>query len=497
MPRPNSPASTGTRRRDSSVATTPNAGMNPSRQHAVKIALRWRSSVVGCVALTVCVLLGIVLFVANRTPEATGVAGKMIPGLILGELRSPDADPIETRKESVFEQKVRFVSGKHHHVVFEVPGDKEFVLKRYLFVGSLEGEILAEREGKYSSIETFTRSVGASFSAGKGSIFPPGTRIVLHTLTGNGTLNYTISGYVRPLSGTVSSKLPVTVNSSIGMTLQLIPAGDFQMGSPDMGSPDSEEERGENIADERPRHHVRITKPFYLGTFEVTQWEWEVVTGSNPSYFSKTGGGAKELAGLNTSYLSVESISWYETIEFCNKLSERDGFPAFYTLSSAERADGTVMFATVSPAAGGAKGYRLPSEAEWEYACRAETVTPFHFGKENNGTQSNVNGDFPYGTITKGWFLNQTRKGGEYPANDFKLYDMHGNVSEWCFDTYDEKTYEMGITVDPCVTRPGDKRVTRGGSWYHDARRSRSAARGCMEPSNRYNWIGFRIARTP
>ena len=92
------------------------------------------------------------LFVANRTRETTGVAGKMIPGLILGELRSPDVDPIETRKKSVFEQKVRFVSGKHHHVVFEVPGDKEFVLKRYLFVGSLEGEILAEREGRYSSI---------------------------------------------------------------------------------------------------------------------------------------------------------------------------------------------------------------------------------------------------------------------------------------------------------------------------------------------------------
>ena len=256
---------------------------------------------------------------------------------------------------------------------------------------------------------------------------------------------------------------PVTTkemtSKSTGMKLALIPAGTFQM-----GSPASEKARS---ADEGPQHTVRITQPFYMGVYEVTQAEYESVMGTNPSWFSKTGSGKSGVSGMDTSKFPVETVSWDDAQEFCRKLSAKDGVT-----------------------------YRLPTEAEWEYACRAGTTTPFHFGSTLNGDKANVDGNFPYGTTTKGKYLERPTTVGAYAKNDFGLYDMHGNVFEWCEDTYDESAYgkRSGTTSDPKVTSGSEYRVLRGGSWYFYSQLARSANRNYSTPDDRdYNNSGIRV----
>jgi formylglycine-generating enzyme required for sulfatase activity len=296
------------------------------------------------------------------------------------------------------------------------------------------------------------------------------------------------------------------------LELTLIPAGTFRMGgdqTPDeivqVYAANGVETNREYYADEQPQHTVRITQPFYLGTYEVTQAEWQAVMGSNPSHFASTGDGEDKVAGLDTSRFPVEEVSWYGAIEFCNKLSQRDGLSPYYTLTSVERNEnGTIRSATVAVASDGRQpagsGYRLPTEAEWEYACRAGTSTPFHFGNSANGTQSNICGINPYGTAIKGSFLARTTSVGEHAANAFGLYDMHGNVMEWCFDWYDENAYKSrsGTTSDPAITSSKeDLRVMRGGSWLQNSIDTRSAMRAGGEPNYRPRICGFRVARTP
>ncbi|HQU45660.1 MAG TPA: SUMF1/EgtB/PvdO family nonheme iron enzyme, partial [Pirellulales bacterium] len=227
---------------------------------------------------------------------------------------------------------------------------------------------------------------------------------------------------------------PRDVTNSIGMKLRLIPAGRFWM-----GSPESEVERG---GGER-RHQVRITRPFYLGVYEVTQAEYKRVMGDNPSDFSSGGKAAVLVSGLDTRRFPVENVSWDDATDFCEKLSDRAG----------ERAAG--------------RRYRLPTEAEWEYACRAGTTTPFHFGGELSGRGANCNGNYPYGTSVKGPYLGRTTTVGSYRdrANAFGLYDMHGNVWEWCADWYDSKYYDDSAADDPQGPAAGSFRVIRGGGW--------------------------------
>lgn len=198
--------------------------------------------------------------------------------------------------------------------------------------------------------------------------------------------------------------------NSFGMQFVQIPPGTFMMGSP----PD-EPERSDN---EGPQHPVEITKDFYMGIYPVTQSEYEAVMGRNPSYFSAAGQGKERVAGMDTRGFPVEYVSWHDASEFCKKLTEMDeSLPEGWE-------------------------YRLPTEAEWEYACRAGTTTPFHFGSTLSSYQANFNGDHPYGDAPKGPYLKRTCEVGSYKCNGWGLYDMHGNVWEWCLDWYDPNFYQ-------------------------------------------------------
>jgi len=283
--------------------------------------------------------------------------------------------------------------------------------------------------------------------------------------------------------------LPRQVVSAVGLPLQLISAGEFRIGSPP--TEDSREDH------EGPQRLVKITRPFYLGVYEVTQADWRAVMGSNPSDFSAEGDHQALVAGRDTSRRPVENVSWYDSIEFCNRLSQRDRLPPYYQLTGARREVGSIKAAGVTILGG--NGYRLPTEAEWEYACRAGTVTAFHFGPGNNGIQANVDGESPYDAGQPGPNLQQTVDVGRYPRNAFGLHDMHGNVWEWCADGYIADAYRTmrDGTRDPVVAGPGEPRVLRGGSWQVAAWNSRSANRWWMDAAVRSHSIGLRVARTP
>lgn len=244
------------------------------------------------------------------------------------------------------------------------------------------------------------------------------------------------------------------------MALTEIPAGEFLMGSAtdDPGA----------VEDEFPQHKVTITRPFFMGVYEVTQGEFAAVMEENPSSFQK-GGLLREGDEADPSRLPVDNVTWHKAVEFYRKLSE----------VAAEKAAGRV--------------YRLPTEAEWEYACRAGTTTPFHYGDSLSSTQANFNGAFPFGKGEKGPFLNRTQTVGSYAPNAFGLYDMHGNLFEWCEDRFDRSYYRRSPAVDPRGPETGTYRVIRGGDWYSDGRDCRSAFRYADVPEGRFYALGFRV----
>jgi formylglycine-generating enzyme required for sulfatase activity len=252
------------------------------------------------------------------------------------------------------------------------------------------------------------------------------------------------------------------VVNSIGMKLALIPAGKFLMGSP-------RDEKGRD--DEEEQHEVEISRPFYMGIHEVTQGQYEQVMGKNPALFKGNGGRPDH---------PVENVSWQDANDFCDKLSAL----------GKERAAQRV--------------YRLPTEAEWEYACRggARNPTAFHFGNSLSSTQANFNGNFPYGDAPKGPYLQRTSTVGSYQPNGFGLFDMHGNVREWCADRYDEDYYRNSPKKDPQGPENDRRRVVRGGSWGDLGRYCRAAGRNWYDPADRVDDVGFRVvcvpvARTP
>ncbi len=242
----------------------------------------------------------------------------------------------------------------------------------------------------------------------------------------------------------VSASPDDTFKNSIGMEFASIPAGSFMM-----GSPGNEAER----SDDEKQHKVTINNSFYMGKYEVTQAEWQTIMGSNPSSFK------------NCPKCPVESVSWEDVQVFIKKLNAKG--------------EGT---------------YRLPTEAEWEYAARAGTTTAFSFGNSLSAEQANFDGNYPYGGAAKGKYLEKTTAVGSYQPNNFGLYDMHGNVWEWCEDWFGE--YPSGSVSDPKGPSSGSNRVNRGGSWFSYGRFLRSAIRFINSPSFRFNDLGFRLVRS-
>ena len=271
-----------------------------------------------------------------------------------------------------------------------------------------------------------------------------------------------------------------------GIKVVPIPAGTFLM-----GSPASEAERQ---SDEGPQHTNQISA-FEMGIYPVTQEQYQRVMGTNPSYFSATGGGKDKVKGLDTTQFPVDSTAWYDAIEFCIKASELDGLSPYYGMTNIQRANGSIKSATVTILGG--NGWRLPTEAEREYAARGTTTTPFFFGSSLNGDHANVDGNYPYGTTTKGKYLERTTTVGSYSPNKFGLFDMSGQVWEWSDDVYDSAVYasRKGTTKDPRVTSGSEYRVLRGGSWNFNARNARSAYRDWFTPGLRYFNIVFRVVR--
>jgi formylglycine-generating enzyme required for sulfatase activity len=248
--------------------------------------------------------------------------------------------------------------------------------------------------------------------------------------------------------------------NSIGMEFAPIPAGTFLMGALD----------GEGSEDEHPRHEVEITRPYYLGVYPVTQEQYQRVVGSNPSWFSASGRSKEEVQGMDTGRFPVEGVSWEDAVAFCRRLSE---------LPEEKEAG---------------RSYRLPTEAEWEYACRggAATYSVFHYGDTLSSTQANFDGNFSYGAAPTGPFLRRPTTVGSYQPNGLGLFDTHGNVQEWCSDWYDRGYYQQGPRQNPHGPETGMWRVVRGGSWGLASLRCRSAARGGNPPELRDGSVGFR-----
>ncbi|MDR1858564.1 MAG: formylglycine-generating enzyme family protein [Treponema sp.] len=279
-----------------------------------------------------------------------------------------------------------------------------------------------------------------------------------------------------------------------------IPGGTFMM-----GSPASEPERDSD----ETQHSVTVSG-FWMGKYEVTQGLYEEVMGSNPSYQDWYSG-----CGVGPNY-PVYNVIWYDAVEFCNKLSKREGLTPYYTIDkTTSDPDNTNSYDTykwlVTPNPS-ANGYRLPTEAQWEYACRGdyqdkatETATkPFGIGDGTKitGDMANFYGEYAYKLPDgeyedpSGVYLGRTAVVGSYGTNNYGLYDMHGNVEEWCWDWYDD--YPSGAQNDPSGPVSGGYRVIRDGSWGTLGRYLRSASRYYFIsylPVYKHDNIGFRLVR--
>jgi formylglycine-generating enzyme required for sulfatase activity len=278
-------------------------------------------------------------------------------------------------------------------------------------------------------------------------------------------------------------KLEVESTNSLGMKFILIPPGEFMMGSPPAEIEEALKAVGDDkhwqdfIQTETPRHRVILTQPIYLGVYEVTQADYAMVMEKNPSWFAATGPGKDRVAGMDTANHPVETVSWNDACEFCAKLSLREKLLPFYSRTGE----------AVTPLDG--TGYRLPTEAEWEFACRAGTTTKYWPGDHDlaqaGWSETNSGG--------------RTHAVGELRANPFGLHDTHGNVWEWVQDRLDPTYYgqfQEKPALDPRGASSADSpRVFRGGDWRHAATHCRASHRAAREPTRHNPHIGFRVAR--
>lgn len=292
------------------------------------------------------------------------------------------------------------------------------------------------------------------------------------------------------------------VRNSLGMSLVLLPRGCYVKGSP---------QREYKRRDDEECRAVILSRRILMGVHEVTQREFETVMNSNPSYYSPNGEGRDAIGELKTGRFPVEQISWEQAAEFCDRLSQLPEEAEVH------------------------RAYRLPTESEWEFACRAGSMTPFNTGEIIDGKQANIRCDQPYRYATPGEALGRTRSVGSYPPNAFGLCDMHGNVAEWCLDFYEEaqsglrmsainqpnesgdavlwlealhemidpppgadqsastKEFYLKQAMNPFGPRAGKQRVIRGGSYLSDVAQTRSAARKSQSSGYVHQALGFRV----
>jgi formylglycine-generating enzyme required for sulfatase activity len=238
-------------------------------------------------------------------------------------------------------------------------------------------------------------------------------------------------------------ELSVDLGGGVKLEMVLIPAGEFLMGLPDSDKDAS--------TYEKPRHRVRITKPFYLGKHPLTQEQWEAVMGNNPNAYRMP-------------KHPVEQVSWHDCRQFLDKLNRR-GNPV--------------------------GKFQMPSEAQWEYACRAGSTTSYCFGDDESklGQYAWYGAHFEAPPVT--------HPVGSKKPNAWGLYDMHGHVLEWCADWYDAGYYARSPTEDPTGPAAGSSRVARGGAWRSAASFCRSASRKDREPTDRFRGLGFRVCLVP
>ncbi|MBN1591811.1 MAG: formylglycine-generating enzyme family protein [Candidatus Coatesbacteria bacterium] len=271
---------------------------------------------------------------------------------------------------------------------------------------------------------------------------------------------------------------PFSVISS-GPTVEVdmiaIPAGSFEM-----GSPTSEEERD---PDEGPIRTVKISA-FEMSDTEITEGQWEAVMGWNDCY-NKFGDD-----------YPVENVTWFDCVSFCNKLSRANGYSSCYTISN-EAFDGDHMISAEVACDFGANGYRLPTEAEWEYACRAGTGTRYFTGDAESDLS--IAGWYHGNSAPSMGEPRQKRLVGQKLANDFGLHDTHGNVWEWCWDRYASDYYstQPDPDTDPLGPSTGTHRLLRGGCWNTLAIYCRAAFRNWDEPNTLYSSLGLRVVRVP
>ncbi|MDX2099109.1 MAG: formylglycine-generating enzyme family protein [Leptolyngbyaceae cyanobacterium bins.59] len=240
--------------------------------------------------------------------------------------------------------------------------------------------------------------------------------------------------------------------NGIGLEMVALPADRFLMGSP--------EEEGERESSEGPQHEVTVPK-FFIGKYPITQAQWRAVAELPEVMRSLT----LDPSRFQGDHRPVENISWFQAVEFCERLSEYTERP-----------------------------YRLAREAEWEYACRAGTPSPFYFGETITPDLANYDSEQMYGTSSKGARRDQTTEVGRFPPNEFDLYDLHGNVWEWCVDDFNPNYQGAPTDGGAWVTGANSPfRVLRGGSWLDRPGRCRSAARYGDSPFNRFPYVGFRV----
>lgn len=315
-----------------------------------------------------------------------------------------------------------------------------------------------------------------------------GTQFIRNDLSpGDHTITLSVTDNEGSIdTATTQITISTIFNNSVDMQLNTIPAGSFTMGSP-------EDELGRSTLYDETQHTVTLTQSFYIQTTEVTQGQWTAVMGegTNPSEFSECGDDCP-----------VETVTWYDSVIFCNRLSKKEGFtPSYYADSSY-----TTVFNGTPPVTSGdvywnqaTNGYRLPTEAEWEYSARAGTNTALPSGPITTEACNEPNMD------AIGWYCGNNGEPGTFEygtkmvaqkaSNDWGLYDMHGNVEEWTYSRYGD--YPSYSVTDPQGPSSGPGRVPRGGTFSRTSWYCRSAKRDSVSPFVKSSYKGFRVVLSP